>query len=100
MALCAKALKKPFYVLSESLKFSRLYPSCQKDLPEEYQNFPNISLVSDEQVKGLDLPVSDIITQNPLCDYTPPNLITLLFTDVGIFTPTAVSDELLQMFSD
>ncbi len=32
-------------------------------------------------------------------DYTPPNLITLLFTDVGIFTPSAVSDELIQIFN-
>ena len=28
-------LKKPFYVLTESYKFARLYPLSQKDLPEE-----------------------------------------------------------------
>ena len=28
-------------------------------------------------------------------DYTPPEFITLLFTDIGIFTPSAVSDELI-----
>lgn len=32
---------------------------------------------------------------NPLLDYTPPDLITLLFTDLGTFTPSAVSEELI-----
>jgi translation initiation factor eIF-2B subunit alpha len=32
-------------------------------------------------------------------DYTPPEYITLLFTDIGIFTPSAVSDELIQFFA-
>lgn len=37
MAVCAKAMKKPFYVLTESFKFSRLFPLGQWDLPEEYK---------------------------------------------------------------
>ena len=28
-------------------------------------------------------------------DYTPPEYISLLFTDIGIFTASAVSDELI-----
>jgi translation initiation factor eIF-2B subunit alpha len=35
-----------------------------------------------------------------LADYTSPEFITLLFTDLGIFTPSAVSDELIQMFNN
>ena len=35
---------------------------------------------------------------SPLVDYTPPRYITLLFTDLGILTPAAVSDELLQLY--
>jgi len=35
-----------------------------------------------------------------MCDYTPPDLITLLITDLGIFTPSAVSDELIKLFMD
>ncbi len=31
---------------------------------------------------------------SPMCDYTPPELITLLISDKGIFTLSAVSDEL------
>jgi len=37
MGLCAREMKKPFYVLAESFKFSRLYPLNQRDLPNEYK---------------------------------------------------------------
>lgn len=37
MAVCAKQMKKPVYVLTESFKFSRLFPLGQQDLPEEYK---------------------------------------------------------------
>ena len=35
MALCAKEMNKPFYVLAESFKFVRLYPLNGRDLPKE-----------------------------------------------------------------
>ena len=35
---------------------------------------------------------------NPCCDYTPPQYITLLSTDLGVFTPAAVSDELIKLY--
>lgn len=31
-AICAKAHKRPFYVLAESFKFARLFPLSQSDL--------------------------------------------------------------------
>lgn len=31
-------------------------------------------------------------------DYTPPAYITLLFSDAGILTPSAVSDELIKLY--
>ena len=34
----------------------------------------------------------------PTCDYTPAKYLTLLFTDLGVLTPAAVSDELIQRF--
>lgn len=37
MAVCAREMKKPFYVLAESFKFSRLFPLNQQDLPKEYK---------------------------------------------------------------
>jgi translation initiation factor eIF-2B subunit alpha len=36
--------------------------------------------------------------EHPLVDYTPPNYITLLFTDLGVLTPSAVSDELIKLY--
>lgn len=35
---------------------------------------------------------------NPSVDYTPPSYITLLFTNLGILTPSAVSDELIKLY--
>jgi translation initiation factor eIF-2B subunit alpha len=40
MAICAKEMKKPFYVLTESFKFTRLYPLNQRDLPDEFKVSP------------------------------------------------------------
>jgi translation initiation factor eIF-2B subunit alpha len=34
----------------------------------------------------------------PQWDYTSPDYITLLVTDIGVFTPSAVSDELIKMY--
>lgn len=39
MGICAKEMKKPFYVLTESFKFTRLYPLNQRDLPDEFKVF-------------------------------------------------------------
>lgn len=85
MALCAREMKKPFYVLAESLKFSRLYPLNQRDLPNDYK-FSKQSLEK------------DLAKAHPLVDYTSPAYITLLFTDIGILTPSAVSDELIKLY--
>jgi translation initiation factor eIF-2B subunit alpha len=82
IALCAKNFKKPFYVMVESLKFLKMYPLDQYDIPQTLQKFKKDTIEMDYN----------------LCDYTPPEFITLLFTDIGIFTPSAVSDELIQMF--
>ena len=38
-------------------------------------------------------------SENPSCDYTPPKYISLLFTDLGVLTPSAVSDELIRLYS-
>lgn len=85
MALCAREMKKPFYVLAESLKFSRIFPLNQRDLPNDYK-FSRKSLEK------------DLAPAHPLVDYTSPAYITLLFTDIGILTPSAVSDELIKLY--
>ena len=33
-----------------------------------------------------------------MMDYTPPSYITLIFTEIGILTPSAVSDELIKLY--
>ena len=40
----------------------------------------------------------DLTHEHPMVDYTPPAYITLLFTDLGILTPSAVSDELIKLY--
>lgn len=35
---------------------------------------------------------------HPIIDYTPPSYITLLFTEIGVLTPSAVSDELINLY--
>lgn len=85
MAVCAKEANKPFYVLTESFKFSRVYPLNQADLPDEFK-------YTASTLK------KDLKKEHPLVDYTPPHYINLLFTDLGILTPSAVSDELIKLY--
>jgi translation initiation factor eIF-2B subunit alpha len=80
VAMIAKGFRRPVYVLVESLKFHRSFPLTQRDLP--MQTFQ----VSAE-------------FSTPLCDFTPPSLVTLLFTDLGILTPSAISDELIKLYT-
>lgn len=39
-----------------------------------------------------------VTVDNPSRDYTPPAYISLLITDLGVLTPAAVSDELIQLY--
>ncbi|XP_043208781.1 translation initiation factor eIF-2B subunit alpha-like isoform X3 [Amphibalanus amphitrite] len=86
VAMSAHAFKRPLYVLAECVKFVRLYPLNQQEVPDEFK-FALVRPGSEARDKT-----------NPLVDYTPPRYITLLFTDLGILTPAAVSDELLQLY--
>jgi len=76
-AICAKEMNKPMYVLAESFKFSMLYPLNQEDVPREYR------IGADGRIR---------------VDYTPPKYLTLLISDRGLLTPTAVCDELIEMY--
>ncbi|XP_047998292.1 translation initiation factor eIF-2B subunit alpha isoform X2 [Leguminivora glycinivorella] len=87
LAMAALELKKPVYVLTESFKFSRIYPLNQQDLPKEFKYLSSV-LKNGAELRA----------QHPLVDYTPPAYITLLFTDLGILTPSAVSDELIKLY--
>ncbi|XP_077479346.1 translation initiation factor eIF2B subunit alpha [Stigmatopora argus] len=87
LAACAKAHNKPFYVVAESFKFVRLYPLNQEDVPDKFKYKADTLKTQ-----------CNLSEEHPLVDYTPPSLITLLFTDLGVLTPSAVSDELIKLY--
>eukprot|EP01103_Thecamoeba_quadrilineata_P006484 TRINITY_DN16204_c0_g1_i1.p1 TRINITY_DN16204_c0_g1~~TRINITY_DN16204_c0_g1_i1.p1 ORF type:complete len:305 (+),score=35.07 TRINITY_DN16204_c0_g1_i1:31-945(+) len=84
ISIIGKEMKKPLYVAAESYKFTRLYPLSQSDFPSTLTpvSFPSPHYKS-EQVS---------------LDYTPPSYITLLITELGVLTPSAVSDELIKLY--
>lgn len=64
-----------------------MYPLDQNDIPTDFKYTP--SLLRKQQSTE---------EEHPLVDYTPPEYLNLLFTDLGILTPTAVSDELIKLY--
>ena len=102
LGVMAKELGKPFYVAAESYKFARLFPLNQADLPDSNSkrlNFVDTTSFEKNGTPCNQVDLSDQIeVENPPCDYTPAKYITLLFTDLGILTPSAVSDELIRLY--
>jgi translation initiation factor eIF-2B subunit alpha len=103
LATCAKAAGKPFYVAAESYKFARLYPFRQSDLPQTDNSYAPMefyettSSKTDAPATKIEMP-ANVTIENPSTDFTPSNYITLLFTDLGVLTPSAVSDELIRLY--
>ena len=126
IALIAKAMKKPLYVVAESYKFVRLFPLGQYDLgieqkvidyriddPLHDKNGDDSSSgntggpVKPANVPGLmerkeyfdQIPDTNPVSQvSDAVDYTPPHLISALITENGVLTPAAVSEELIKMW--
>lgn len=46
---------------------------------------------------GVPIP-SKVEVERSARDYTPPQYLTLLFTDLGVLTPSVVSDELIHLY--
>ncbi|GJJ12394.1 hypothetical protein Clacol_006636 [Clathrus columnatus] len=106
MALIAKAANVPFYALAESYKFYRMFPLSQYDLPthnDEILSLPtSLSSIRKPAMmsENPQLTMSDDqVNKNPGVDYTKPDLITLVFSDIGILTPDGVSLYLVGMFA-
>jgi len=122
IAIIARAANKPFYALTESYKFHRLFPLSQYDLPSQNSNilsFPRLvpsgdpnalpATTSGRGTEGtsataasaspLEITQDDISKNNPDIDYTRPDLISLVFSDVGSLTPEGVSQYLVGMFA-
>lgn len=89
MALVAKYANKPFYALAESYKFHRLFPLSQFDVAAAGQATRQASPSANERSHA---------SLAPTVDYTKPELITMVFSDVGILTPDGVSQYLVSMF--
>ncbi|KIK59895.1 hypothetical protein GYMLUDRAFT_44378 [Collybiopsis luxurians FD-317 M1] len=118
IAIIAKAANKPFYALAESYKFHRMFPLSQYDLPSHHPrllSFPQAlgagsgsssvrrpsesSLPLLDHAPSIKITQEDIARNNPDVDYTRPDLITLVFSDVGSLTPEGVSQYLVGMFA-
>ncbi|KAG5654534.1 hypothetical protein H0H81_001175 [Sphagnurus paluster] len=105
MAIIAKAANKPFYALAESYKFHRLFPLSQYDLPNQNArifSFPATNSTNEENsssVASISITQEHISQNNPDVDYTRPDLISLVFSDVGSLTPEGVSQYLVGMFA-
>ena len=56
-------------------------------------------LKPEDALKLVNYGKDSVIDIEKIVDYTPPEYITLLFTSIGIFTPSAVSDELIEFFA-
>ena len=101
--MVAKALKRPFYVAVESYKFARMYPLTQRDIFDLCE-LPSSS--PSQSGPGTEDDLSDLATDfgngvqywQATIDFTPAEYITLLFTDLGVLTPAAVSDELIRLY--
>ncbi|SPO26323.1 related to GCN3 - translation initiation factor eIF2B, 34 KD, alpha subunit [Ustilago trichophora] len=127
MAIIAKACNKPFFALAESFKFLRMFPLNQYDLPTNGGKagggvlaFPDLAATGgasgkDAKVEEMDvhntpklnndqteskqrLMSKDQELINPAIDYTTPDLVTFLFSDVGVLTPSGVGDALLAVY--
>ena len=110
LATCARAHDKPFYVAAESYKFARLYPLNQLDMPTKRTplEFYDTAVPMMDDTDNKETPTKTepskvsvpgtVKVDNPTCDYTPAKFITLLFTDIGVLTPSAVSDELIRLY--
>ncbi|SCV03365.1 LAMI_0H07580g1_1 [Lachancea mirantina] len=88
IGVLAQNSNRPFYVVSESHKFVRMFPLSPDDLP--LQSGPLDFTRSDEAKEDLNF--------EPIIDYTSHEYITALITDLGVLTPSAVSEELIKMW--
>nr|GAT58708.1 translation initiation factor eIF-2B subunit alpha [Mycena chlorophos] len=110
IAVIAKAANKPLYALAESYKFHRLFPLSSDDLPSHNPRIlsftsPVERAPGPENTSSSASPVIRAITQesiaqnNPDVDFTRPDLISLVFSDLGSLTPSGVSQYLVGMFA-
>jgi len=86
----AKVNNKPFYVVTESHKFVRLFPLAPNDLPGSINR-----LIKEGTEEETD---SESMLSTHKLDFTLHEYITALITDLGVLTPSAVSEELIKVW--
>ena len=91
----AKVNNKPFYVVTESHKFVRLFPLAPNDLPNSISHFD----YDENRTEELNHSGQELF-ETRFVDFTPHEYITALITDLGVLTPSAVSEELIKIWYD
>ena len=72
ICMAAKYLNKPVYVVAEKIKFNKIFPLNQEDVQKSFGSSQK--------------------DKYPRVDYTPPDLVDLLITDLGVLTPSSVTE--------
>jgi len=95
LAVLAKSMGRPVYVVAESHKFVRLFPLGQYDLPikqrvVEFKTTDDEGKPENDEERGKELETA--------VDFTPPELISGIVTESGVLTPSAVSEELIKIW--
>lgn len=107
MAVMAQSFNVPFYAVAESYKFVRAFPLGHDDLPScaSAALIGPVSAGQRSKFRAVDVAESVapehavlMVGKHATIDYTPPSYITLLFTDLGLLTPSSVSDELIKLY--
>lgn len=70
---------------------SHLSAPCLTDFWVSYQGLAKLRM-EEQSLPG------ELKLVTPTRDFTPPQFLTLLFTDLGVLTPSAVSDELIKLY--
>lgn len=92
VGVLARNARKPFYVVTECHKFVRMFPLSPDDLSMQGKS---LDFTRKNEEDG-----QQEILRGPRLDYTAQEYITALITDLGVLTPSAVSEELIKMWYD
>ncbi|KAI3620689.1 hypothetical protein CBS9595_002656 [Malassezia furfur] len=99
LGVIAKAACKPVFAAAESFKFLRMFPLSQYDVPLSHKMLPFPTKAEMEKhVEAQESMTPAMEALNPSFDYTLPELVTFIVSDIGILTPSGVSDALLAVY--
>jgi translation initiation factor eIF-2B subunit alpha len=109
LAIVARSYHRPVLVLAQSFKFTRLFPLSQRDVPQPHAlrsgkgnewwtpYAPTSADISELNLDGLMLQPTKRVPATSR-DYTPPEYLSLMITDLGVLSPAAISDELIKLY--